>query len=106
MTTMYNLESPAYLEAKGLGKCWLAYADFGCRNDIMEIGFNENSGYVYIALENGITICSLLGRAVEYLVTNYDNGEEYFLDTYEEALQKDLELAMEFAKIPQDESNN
>jgi hypothetical protein len=48
------------------------------------IGFNANSGYVYIALEDGITICSMLGRDVEYLVTDYD-GEEFLFDTYKEA---------------------
>ena len=55
--------------------------------DIMEggTGFNLNSGYVYIALENGITIASCFGQSVDYIVTNFDNGEEEFLDTYEEA---------------------
>jgi hypothetical protein len=60
--------------------------------DIMEggIGFNPNSGYVYIALENGISICSNMGRDIEYLVTDFNNGEEYFFDTYEEAQQFEL----------------
>ena len=58
----------------------------------MEVGFNENSGYVYIALENGISICSMLGQDVEYLVTDFEDGTEYFLDTYEEAEKKQDEL--------------
>ncbi len=49
-------------------------------------GFNTNSGYVYLALENGITIASCFGNSVEYLVTNNRNGEECFFDTYKEAL--------------------
>ena len=54
--------------------------------EIEYLGFNSNSGYVYLALENGISIISAFGRGVDFLVTNYRNGEEYFFDTYEEAL--------------------
>ena len=88
----YNLENPAYCEAKGLSKVFGAYANNCPREDIMEVGFNANSGYVYIALENGISICSMLGQDVEYLVTDFDSGEEYFLDTYTEAENKLNEL--------------
>jgi hypothetical protein len=28
----------------------------------------------------------MLGQGVEYIVTDYRNGEEYFFDTYKEAL--------------------
>lgn len=82
-------ESIAHCEAKGLGKCFLAYAELGAE-DIMAIGFNPNSGYTYIALENSISICSMLGRDVEYLITDFENGDESFFDDYEEA-QKALE---------------
>jgi hypothetical protein len=77
-------ENIAYCEAMGLSKCFEAYAE--CGGDILDggIGFNPNSGYVYIALENGIAICSMLGRAVEYLIT-LESGEELFFDTMEEA---------------------
>jgi hypothetical protein len=76
-----------YYEAKGLSLCFAAYSEFAIGECIMEggIGFNPNSGYVYIALENGISICSMLGREVEYLVTDFNDGEEHFFDTYEEA---------------------
>jgi hypothetical protein len=84
----YNLENPAYCEAKGLSKVFGAYADNCSREYIFAVGFNANSGYVYIALENGISICSMLGGDVEYLVTDFDSGEEYFFDTYEEAENK------------------
>jgi hypothetical protein len=79
-------ESIAYCEAKGLSKVFLDYADECSREDIMEVGFNHNSGYVYIALENGISICSNMGQKVEFLVTNFNNGEETFYDNYKEAL--------------------
>lgn len=84
--TIYNLSNPAFCEAQGLAKVFQAYADNCAGEDIMMIGFNENSGYIYIALENGVTICSMLGREVEYLTTNFDNGEELFFDEYQTAL--------------------
>jgi hypothetical protein len=80
--------SIAYCEAKGMSKVLMAYANECPSEEIMEMGFNPNSGYVYIALENGISICSCLGSDVEYLVTDFEDGEEYFLDTYEEAITK------------------
>ena len=75
----------AYCEAQGLSLCFSAYAEFSANEDILEIGFNSNSGYVYIALENGISICSMLGRSVEYLVSDWNTGEEHFFDSYHEA---------------------
>lgn len=84
--TIHNLsENIAYCEAMGLGEVFKAYANIG--GDIMEggIGFNPNSGYVYIGLENGISICSMLGREAEFLVTNFEDGQESFFDNYEDA---------------------
>ena len=78
-------DSIAYCEAQGLAICFQAYADECARASIMAVGFNSNSGYVYIALDNGISICSMLGRGVEYLVTNFEDGEETFLESYNEA---------------------
>lgn len=85
--TIYGLnESIAYCEAMGLAKCFEAYAEHYAGEDIFEIGFNRNSGNTYIALEySRVIICSMLGRAVQYMVTNFDNGEEFFFDTKEEA---------------------
>ncbi len=80
-------DSIAYCEAQGLANCFEAYADECARESIMEVGFNPNSGYVYIALDNGISICSMFGRGVEYLVTNFEDGEETFLESYGEAEQ-------------------
>jgi len=77
-------------EAIGLSKVFAAYAENCAGEAIMDggIGFNPNSGYVYIALENGVTICSMLGNDVGYLVTNFETGEEYFFDSYEDAMDK------------------
>lgn len=74
--------SIAYKESIGLAKCFEAYAEIG--EEIMEVGFNPYSGYVYIALENGIQIASMLGQDVEYITIDHD-GNENFLDTYEAA---------------------
>jgi len=42
--------------------------------DISHCGFNEYSGNVYIALENGVTIASCFGQRVEYIVSDPDTG--------------------------------
>lgn len=44
--------------------------------DIMYCGFNEHSGNVYIALENGVTIASCFGQSVEYIVSDPETDEE------------------------------
>lgn len=84
--------SIAYCEATGLSNCFKAYANYCPSEDIMEVGFNPNSGYVYIALENGISICSCLGKEVEYLVLDFEDGEEFFFDSYLEAEGKSEQL--------------
>ena len=52
------------------------------RVDIMCCGFNEHTGNVYIALENGVTIASFFAQSVQYIVTNPNSGEEKFYDRY------------------------
>lgn len=85
--TIYGLNQfICYSEAQGLSICFQAYADNCPGEDIMQIGFNANSGYTYIALENGISICSMLGRPAQYLVTNFENGQEEFFVYYTLAL--------------------
>jgi hypothetical protein len=46
------------------------------------------SGYVYICLSNGVTICSNFGQEVEFLATNFLDSEEFFFDTYKQAENK------------------
>lgn len=46
--------------------------------DIMCCGFNQNTGYVYIALENGVTIASCFGQSVEYFVNVMGLGEKSY----------------------------
>ena len=83
---IHGLESFTYCETMGLSKCFKALAEIDDKYVMDDgIGFNANSGYVYIALEDGVTIASMLGRDVEYIVTDYNDGEEFFFDTYREA---------------------
>lgn len=77
--------SLAYKEAKGLAKCLKAYAENFASEDIMEIGFNEQTGYVYITLEfNAIQIASAFGQDVEYIFTDFETGEEFFYESFED----------------------
>jgi len=53
-------------------------------NGIEDIGFNTNSGYVWLLLGDGITIVSCFGQSAEFLTTD-NRGNEIFHDTYYEA---------------------
>lgn len=79
-----------YCEAKGLAKVFNAYADSASREDILEggIGFNAQSGYVYLALENGITFCSAFGREVEFIINDHETEEETFFSSYQTAIEE------------------
>ena len=74
----------SYLEAVGKSKIWMAYAENFAGELIEDEGFNPKSGYVYLALENGISICSQRSAEVEYLVYEHENGEELIFDSYQE----------------------
>lgn len=76
--------SVAYLEAKGKSLVWMAYANNFAGEEIMEEGFNPNSGYVYLALGNGTTIASAFGQDVEYIVYDSETDEEINFDSFEE----------------------
>jgi len=77
-----------YTEALGFSKVFEAYYELTGIEDIMEIGFNDNSGIVYIALDNGIAICSAFGNDVEFLVSDPETSEETFFDDYELAIDQ------------------
>jgi len=63
-----------------------AYNKYARGEEIMDEGFNTSSGYVYIALENGVQIASCFGQKVDYIIYDNETEEEYFLDTYEDAI--------------------
>lgn len=56
------------------------------KEEMTDAGFNTSSGYVYVVLENGIQVASCFGQDVDYIVTDFEDGEEHFFDTYQEAL--------------------
>ena len=68
-----------------------AYKKYASGEEIEFSGFNTQSGYVYIALSNGVQIISNFGQEVEFLVTDYETEEEIFLDTYTEALEYNID---------------
>lgn len=76
--------SMAYLDAKSKSIVWDAYANHFAGEEITEEGFNINSGYVYIALENGVTIASNFGQGVVYFLSDFNTGEEIEFDSFEE----------------------
>tara|TARA_R110000796_G_scaffold19885_5_gene59479 strand:- start:723 stop:1025 length:303 start_codon:yes stop_codon:yes gene_type:complete len=91
----FNLEVMGSSDVESMHKVLDAFRKLDTKEKyIMEggTGFNTTSGYVYIALENGVTIASCFGQDVEYIATNYDDGEEFFLDTYDECLEKQEEI--------------
>lgn len=73
-----------YLDAKSKSIVWNAYAEHFAGEEIMEEGFNLNSGNVYIALENGITIASAFGQAVDFYVYDFDNDDEFGFESIDE----------------------
>jgi hypothetical protein len=38
-------------------------------------------------LENGIQIASCFGQEVDYIVYDFETGEEHFFDSYDEAME-------------------
>ena len=73
-----------YLDAKSKSIVWAAYAEHFAGEEIMEEGFNLNSGNVYIALENGVTIASAFGQAVDFYVYDFENGDEFAFESIDE----------------------
>jgi len=85
---IHNYENMGSLDKKSLELVWKAYNKYTSNEDIFEIGFNLDSGYVYIALENGVSIASCFGQSVDYIVTDMENGDEFFYDFYNQAINK------------------
>lgn len=81
---MENL-SFGYSDAKSKSIVWDAYAEHFAGEEISEEGFNINSGYVYLALEHGVTIASAFGQAVEFIIYDDETEDEIFFDSIEEA---------------------
>lgn len=90
-TINFNLDEMGSSDIASMHKVIYAYENIPSSDKYIMYGgtgFNTSSGYVYIALENGVSICSCFNQSVDYLVTDYDTGEEQFFDTYEEAIEE------------------
>jgi len=68
------------------------YNQYARGEDVMEIGFNTSTGYVYIALENGIQIASCFGQSAEFIVYDQENGNEHFFEKYNDALDMQYKI--------------
>ena len=90
MSTTEFMNSLGQLDLASYVNICIDFMKYAPSEEIMEVGYNSSSGYVYIALENGVTIASAFNQEVEYLVTDFETGEEHFLETYEEALNLEL----------------
>jgi hypothetical protein len=83
-THTQNQNSFGYSDARSKSIVWAAYAEHFAGEEIMEEGFNLNSGNVYIALENGVTIASAFGQPVDFYVYDFDNDDEFAFESIEE----------------------
>ena len=62
-----------------------AYYKHAENEELYEVDYNERTGYVYIALENGVTIANN-SDCVEYIIFDCEAEQEKFFDEYEQAL--------------------
>jgi hypothetical protein len=65
-----------YSDAMSKSNIWERYANYFAGEEIIEEGFNLNSGYLYLALENGVTIASCFGQPAEFFVYDEETEEE------------------------------
>jgi hypothetical protein len=76
--------SLGYSDAISKSIVWRAYAIYFGGEEIIEEGFNMNSGYMYISLENGVTIASAFGQSVDFIIYDHETEQEIFFDSIEE----------------------
>ena len=89
----FDLNKMGYLDIESMYLVIDEFRNLPNSELIQETGFNTTSGYVYIALENGIQIASCFGNDVIYVVSNSETGDEFFLDTYAEAEERQNNLS-------------
>ena len=91
MSTTEFMNSLGQLDLASYVNICIDFMKYAPNEEIMEVGYNSSSGYVYIALENGISIASCFGQEVEYIVYDFETGDEEFFDEYEQALNYEHE---------------
>ena len=81
------LNKLSQLEQASFISCLVSYITHCPSEEIVECGYNNRTGYVYIALLNGIAISSAFNEPVEYIVFDDDeNLTPHFFDSYQDAL--------------------
>lgn len=93
-TTIDKINNMCTWDLQRLATCFTWYSeniDDGMEISYQWIWYNSQSWYAYIALENWVTICEAFNW-LEFLVTNMEDGEEFFFDNYEDAEKKYLEI--------------
>jgi len=65
----------------------------GNKQEVIDLGYNQHTGCVWLALESGISICSSFGQSVLYGII-HENGEECEFSTICEVLD-----FLQFGKI-------
>tara|TARA_R100000084_G_scaffold24388_1_gene8699 strand:+ start:102 stop:533 length:432 start_codon:yes stop_codon:yes gene_type:complete len=78
------------LERNNVGSVYHNSAGY-CDFNIEETGHTKDTGYLWIALESGITIASN-GNKVKYVATNWLTNEEFFFDDYDKAIETKLNI--------------
>lgn len=81
------INSLCYWDQKRFWNIYNAFLELERAPNIETIWYNSSSWYVYISLDNWIIICEAFNW-VEFLVTNFEDWEEFFYGTYEETLEK------------------
>jgi len=82
----FKNDSISYCEAIGLSKVFEEYAKHHAGSEILDegLGFNPNSGYIYLTLEDGFYIASCMGQDIEYIHTDFETGEETFFESFQD----------------------
>ena len=75
-------------DLRSLELCLEAFRENAFKEEIEDMGFNRNSGYVYLYLSNGVCIASCFGQDVVYIQSNFETGEEDFYDSYYNCLHQ------------------
>jgi len=88
---VFPIDKMGSLDIQSIDIVIKAYKKYANGEDVEFSGFNNQTGYVYIALSNGVQIISNFGQEVEFLINDYETEEEVFFDTYTEALEYNID---------------
>tara|TARA_R110001599_G_scaffold129074_2_gene303174 strand:- start:17204 stop:17485 length:282 start_codon:yes stop_codon:yes gene_type:complete len=87
LSTKQNITDLSVTELRSLAKCLTTYSKDCFLATIELSGYNEQSGYIYLSLDNGVCIASFAGQEVQFVVHNFEIGEEKFFNIYQNAVR-------------------